>query len=200
MVPVIAQLPQIPRHHANAGVEHEHPEHPGDGRGHGVGPDQQRAIGARRFHQPVGHDRQKQRRDHRRQSDQRGKDRRGQERRAVIGVPEQVFEISKPHELRREAEGIGNEERLPDRLPCRIEEEHRRDKHLRGNEAERQEPAFERDTFFHARSGAGCPAPPYLSGWLVQIGARADCRVPPPYPVPPARPCRRTRPPQALRR
>jgi hypothetical protein len=58
MVPVIAQLAEIPRHHADAGVEHEEPQHPGHRRRHGVGPDQQGAIGARALDQPVSQHRQ----------------------------------------------------------------------------------------------------------------------------------------------
>ena len=39
VVPVIAQISQIPRHNAHASVEHEQPQHTRNSRGHGVGPD-----------------------------------------------------------------------------------------------------------------------------------------------------------------
>ena len=49
VVPLITDLPKIPGHDANARVEHEKPQHPGDRGGDGIGPDQKRAVNCQSF-------------------------------------------------------------------------------------------------------------------------------------------------------
>ena len=53
VVPVIAQEAQVPCHDTNAGVEHEKPQHTSHGGGHGIRPDEKRAIRARPLDQAV---------------------------------------------------------------------------------------------------------------------------------------------------
>ncbi|CAI8233525.1 MAG: Uncharacterised protein [SAR116 cluster bacterium] len=79
MVPLIPDLPQIPGDNANARVEHEQPQHPGNRRRHGIGPYQQCAIGAGTLDEPVGKHRKKQRWDQGAQRNQNRKHCCGQE-------------------------------------------------------------------------------------------------------------------------
>jgi hypothetical protein len=99
--------------------------------------------------QAVRHDREKQCRHHRHQRHQQRKDRRGQKRRAVKLVEQQEFEIAEADELGRQAERIGDEERLPDRLPGRVKEKDRGNQQLWKDQRQRQQPALECNQFLH---------------------------------------------------
>jgi hypothetical protein len=70
--------------------------------------------------------------------DEDREDRRGDEGGAVERVAQQELEIAEADELHRQAERVGDEQRLPDRLPRRIEEEHRRDDAPAARSAQRQ--------------------------------------------------------------
>ena len=73
----------------------------------------------------------------------------GVERSPVKLVGQQELEVADADESRRQAERVGYEQGLPDRLSGGIKEKHRGYGDLRKDQRQRQQPAFERDQFFH---------------------------------------------------
>ncbi len=98
-VPVDAPALEHVGDDADRGREHERPQHAGDRRRHGVGPDQQRLVGHRAAQHAVGHGREQQRDRDAEERHQHAEQRGDLERVEVVAVREQGGEVREADEL-----------------------------------------------------------------------------------------------------
>ena len=106
MVPVNACSTQPKAHDANAGREHEEPQHPGHGGRHGIGPDQQGFVDRCAAHHAVGHHREHQRNAQACRGHQHRKHGRGFERLQVGLVSKEPRKVFTAHVLRADAKSV----------------------------------------------------------------------------------------------
>ncbi len=149
VIPVVAQRAQQVGYHAKRRIEQEQPEHGGDRRRDGVGPDQQRLVHLGAANDAVGEDGEQQRHGETDDGDQDGEYRRDLERRQVTRVVEQVAEVVEPDELRPGGERVLDQQRPVHRLARRPEEKDQRDDELRCDKRVRQPRRLEDDALFH---------------------------------------------------
>ena len=136
----------------------------------------------------IGHRREQERNGDPRKRHQHAEERRNLKGLEVVTVPEERAEVREPDELRFQAEGVLQLERIPNGLGRGPEEEHdgdrdlRRHQHVRQPRRPEQNPLFHgllRSTYSPLRTGAGC-----------------RCRASPRRPAPASLPsCPRTPPP-----
>src|SRR3546814_5820180 len=79
------------------GIEEEQPQHAGDGRGHRIGPDEQRLVARRALDHAIRHDRQQQCQTERQGGDRAAEVGRGPEGLQVKRIGEQEHERSEEH-------------------------------------------------------------------------------------------------------
>ena len=152
-IPVDARRLDRPRQRAQRRMEHEDPQHAGDGGSDRVGPDQERLEGVPGLQVLVGLRRQQERAGQRQDRDGAGEDHRGHHRAVIFGLLEQRAVILEADEFRRQAERVLEQEGLPDRLRGRPVEEDEGNGELREDQQIGQQLVRKEGSFFH-RVGA----------------------------------------------
>ena len=153
-IPVHPQGSQTTRDDAERGLEHEKPEHTGDGRRHRVRPDQQRLVDARTLDVLVGLRRQKQSNRQRQPRHGYGKNHCVHHGAVVVGIFEELAIVFEPDEIRLQAERILKQERLPDRLRGRPIEKDDGHRELRRKQQQREQQSAEDRALFHVARSA----------------------------------------------
>jgi hypothetical protein len=154
---------QPPGDDADRGVEEEEPEDAGNGRGHGVGPDEQGFVGQRALDDVVGHGGEQQGHGEAEDRHADAEDGGDADRAQIFAAVEEEDEIVEPDEADGEAERVLDQHRLPKRLARGPDEEDQRDGELRGEQQVGQPAVAEDDALFHGlsrRQPWGCRGTP----------------------------------------
>jgi hypothetical protein len=135
-IPGKAIAPQQIGERAHGRIEHEEPEHAGDGRRDGIRPDQQRAIEALTAHDLVGGCGKKQRDAHRNHGRQKTENHRHLQRVNIVRIGQNRFEVGKADEATLQPKRILPHHGLVQCLTGWPEEEDERQYDLRARSAD----------------------------------------------------------------
>jgi hypothetical protein len=131
VIPVDARAAQPGSDNADARVEHEQPQDPGDGRGDRVREQQYRHIESGAAHDFVGHYREQQPRGQGEKRDGEAENQGDLDRGEVKRIAEECSEIIEPSEAGRQTKRVAALHRLQDRLSGRPEKEDKGNGELR---------------------------------------------------------------------